>query len=59
MKAKKNMNCNLTNHKDATDRFKIMLKESEARCLYKEEENKQLNNKLTVLKVQVSKIEKL
>jgi hypothetical protein len=58
-KIKKIMNFNLSNHKEATDRLKLQVKEAEVRCLQKDEENKQLQNKLTTIKVQISKLEKV
>ena len=41
-KFKKIVNFNLSNHKEATDRLRQLLQESEGRNLAKDDENKQL-----------------
>ena len=41
-KIKKVMNFNLTNHKEATDRLRVQLKEQSLLCDQKENENKAL-----------------
>ena len=58
-KFKKIANFNLSNHKEATDRLRQQLKDTEAKCQAKDDENRQLQNKLTVIKVQISKLEKV
>ena len=58
-KCKKVMHFNLNNHKDATDRLRAQLKEAEVLIGLKEEENRQLLKKLTILKLQVGKLEKV
>lgn len=40
--AKKIINYNLTNHKEATDRLKLQLKEANSKICLKDDENKQL-----------------
>lgn len=40
--AKKIINYNLTNHKEATDRLKLQLKDANSKICQKDEENKQL-----------------
>lgn len=55
---KKIVNFNLSNHKEATDRLRLQLKDSEFRIAQKDEENKQLHSKLTFIKVQIAKLEK-
>lgn len=57
-KFKKIMNFNLTNHKDATDRLRMQLKEKEGQFDQKEEENRQLQSKLANIKVTIAKLEK-
>jgi len=53
------MNFNLTNHKDATDRLNFQLKEVQAKIDLKDEENKLLQSKLAVFKLQMGKLEKM
>ena len=57
--AKKIINYNLTNHKEATDRLKLQLKDANSKICHKDEENKQLQSKLSKIKLQISKLEKV
>lgn len=58
-KCKKVMHFNLNNHKDATDRLRAQLKEADVRIGLREDENRSLLKKLTILKLQVGKLEKV